>query len=71
MQSRVMGTIPETGGRQRADREESETGCLGHQEKRVIEGATDFTAGASKIALPAIVPLPVRDVQQTTAPAWA
>ena len=35
-----------------------------------MAGATDFTAGGSTSALPAIVPLPVGDVQQTTAPAW-
>ena len=36
-----------------------------------MAGATDFTAGASTRTLRAIVPLPVGDVQQTTAPAWS
>ena len=72
MQSRVMRTIPEPGGLQQqiANGEESETGCLGQQGRRTIAGATDFTAVASTSALPAIVPLPVGDVEQTTAPAW-
>ena len=72
MQSRVMGTIPEPGGlqQQTVTGGESETGCLGQQGKRTIAGAINSTAGALTSALPAIVPLPVGDVQQTTAPAW-
>ena len=72
MQSRVMGTIPKPGGLQlqTANGEESETGCLGQQGRRTISRATDFTADAPTSALPAIVPLPVGDVQLTTAPAW-
>ena len=72
IQSRVMITIPEPGRlqQQTATGGESETGYLGQQGKRTIAGGIDSTAGALTSALPAIVPLPVGDVEQTTAPAW-
>ena len=72
MQSRVLGIIPEPGGlqQQTATGKDPETACLKQQGRRTIAGATYSTEITSTSELPAIVPLPVKEVQQTNVPAW-